>query len=134
MGTRAPGMTFEPRTAVGVPSAFGRVSAPLPPAQGFDKLDHRYRAAMIQHKLADMIHDALRLRGQTLPQFLAAAPPIPGLSPDRQRRMLRGETAAQFADLAFWASVFPKIATDIAEYIGSWPMEQIARREEGAGR
>lgn len=113
-------MAFEPRSVVAIPSAFGRVRSELPPADGFSARDHRYRAAMIQHLVADMVHDGLRLRGETLPQFLAKAPNLPGLSPDRQRRMLRGETGAQFADLAFWASVFPKVAIAVAEYIGSW--------------
>ncbi|WP_404474150.1 hypothetical protein [Microbacterium aerolatum] len=80
---------------------------------------------MVQHLVADMVHDGLRLRGQTLPQFLATAPDVPGLSPDRQRRMLRGETGAQFADLAFWSSVFPKVAVAVAEYIHSWAPPQI---------
>lgn len=114
------GMAFEPRSVVSVPSAFGKVNRRLSPAKDFDERDHRYRAAMIQHRIANMVHAGLRLRGQTLPQFLAAAPNIPGLSPDRQRRMLRGETGAQFADLAFWASVFPPVAMAVAEYISSW--------------
>ncbi|WP_449407129.1 hypothetical protein [Microbacterium maritypicum] len=120
MGERRPGMVFEPRSVVSVPSAFGKVHESIRPAEGFDRTDHRYRAATIQHMIAHMVHTQLRLRGQTLPQFLATAPDVPGFSPDRQRRMLRGETAAQFADLAFWASVFPQVAAGVAEYITSW--------------
>ncbi|WP_141677882.1 hypothetical protein [Microbacterium oleivorans] len=84
---------------------------------------------MVQHLVADMIHDGLRLRGETLPQFLERAPGLPGLSADRQRRMLRGETGAQFADLAFWASVFPTVAVAVARYIESWvpPLSDEAR-------
>lgn len=124
MVRRNPGMAFEPRSVVAVPSAFGRVRDVLPPADGFDERDHRYRAAMVQHRIASMVHDGLRLRGQTLPQFLSAAPKMPGLSADRQRRMLRGETGAQFADLAFWSAEFPKVARAVAKYIGSWAPEQ----------
>lgn len=113
-------MAFEPRSVVKIPSAFGRVRNLLEPADGIDVRDHRYRSAMVQHLVADMIHDGLRLRGETLPQFLAQAPNVPGLSPDRQRRMLRGETGAQFADLAFWSSVFPTVAIAVARYIESW--------------
>lgn len=120
MEDRGPGMAFAPRSVVEVPSAFGRVRNLLPPADGIDANDHRYRSAMVQHLIADMIHDGLRLRGQTLPQFLSTAPDVPGLSPDRQRRMLRGETGAQFADLAFWAAEFPTVAIAVAKYIQSW--------------
>lgn len=117
---RGPGMVFEPRSVVSMPSAFGKVHQSISPAEGIDRRDHRYRAAMIQHLVANTVHTGLRLRGQTLPQFLSTAPDIPGLSPDRQRRMLRGETAAQFADLAFWSSVFPKVAIAVSEYMRSW--------------
>ncbi len=129
MVAKGPGMVFEPRSVVAVPSAFGRVRNLLPPAEGVDVRDHRYRAAMVQHLVADMIHDGLRLRGETLPQFLERAPGLPGLSADRQRRMLRGETGAQFADLAFWASVFPTVAVAVARYIESWvpPLSDEAR-------
>lgn len=120
---RNPGMAFEPRSVVSVPSAFGRVREVLPPAEGFDERDHRYRAAMVQHRIASMVHDGLRLRGQTLPQFLATTRQLPGLSPDRQRRMLRGETGAHFADLAFWSAEFPRVAREVAKYIGSWAPE-----------
>lgn len=103
-----------------VPSAFGRVGRSLQPADGVSVRDHRYRAAMVQHIIANMVLDGIRLRGETLPQFLAKAPDLPGLSPDRQRRLLRGETGAQFADLAFWSAVFPTISTAVAEYMQSW--------------
>lgn len=120
MNERRQGMSFEPRSVVAVPSAFGRVRDAIPPAEGVDARDHRYRAAMIQHLLAHMVHDGLRMRGVTLPQFLATVSDIPGLSPDRMRRMLRGETGAQFADLAFWSSVFPKLPLAAAQYVQSW--------------
>lgn len=120
MAKKRLGMAFEPRRVVAIPSAFGRVRALLPPADGVDASDHRYRSAMVQHLIADMVHDGLRLRGVTLPQFLDAAPDLPGLSPDRQRRLLRGETGAQFADLAFWASEFPAITTAVARYMETW--------------
>lgn len=134
MPGRGPGMAFEPRSVVAVPSAFGRVRKALAPADGFDARDHRYRAAMVQHLVADMVHDGLRLRGQTLPQFLATVSDVPGLSPDRQRRMLRGETGAQFADLAFWSSVFPTVAVAVGKYIDSWAGEQSAPGPSRPGR
>lgn len=124
MSERRQGMAFEPRSVVSVPSAFGRVRDAIPPAEGIDARDHRYRAAMVQHLIADMVHDGLRMRGVTLPQFLASVPDTRGLSPDRMRRMLRGETGAQFADLAFWSTVFPKVAVAVAKYIDSWAPNQ----------
>lgn len=120
MSSRAKGMTFEPRSVVAAPAAFGRVRNLLPPAEGVDEQDHRYRSAMVQHLIATMVHDSLLLRGVTLPQFLAAGPELPGLSPDRQRRVLRGETAAQFADLAYWSSAFPAVVWITSAYIDSW--------------
>ena len=127
---RGPGMAFEPRSVVAVPSAFGRVRDLIPPAEGVDARDHRYRSAMIQHLIAAMIHDGLTLRGETLPQFLARVPSLPGLSSDRQRRMLRGETGAQFSDMAFWSAEFPTVAAAAIKYIESWvpPLSDEIRR------
>ncbi|GAA2895226.1 hypothetical protein GCM10010455_17950 [Microbacterium esteraromaticum] len=130
MAEKRLGMAFEPRSVVAVPLAFGRVGTLLPPADGVGANDHRYRSAMVQHLIADMVHDGLRLRGVTLPQFLDAAPDLPGLSPDRQRRLLRGETGAQFADLAFWASQFPAIATAVARYMETWVPSRAAGQED----
>lgn len=114
------GMAFEPRSVVSAPSAFGRVSTPIPPAEGFDQRDHQYRAAMVQHTMARIIHNALLISEQSLPQFLAGLTHVRGMSPDRVRRMLRGETAAQLADIAFWSAQFPQVALELAVYVRSW--------------
>lgn len=86
---------------------------------------------MVQHLMASMIHHSLRLRGETLPQFLDRVSVVPGTSPDRVRRILRGETAAQLADLAFWSSQFPQIPGALAKFIASWAPEWMTQSEEG---
>lgn len=126
-----PGMAFEPRSVLSVPSAFGRVQVRLSPADGIDADDHRYRASMVQHLVASMIHHSLRLRGETLPQFLTRISETPGTSPDRVRRILRGETAMQLADLAFWSSHFPQIPGALAKHIASWAPKWMTETDGG---
>lgn len=100
--------------------AFGKVSRSIEPAEGVDPADPRYRAAILQHFLARWIRDALGIRGVTPAEFLASVPDAPGLSVDRQRRVLRGETTATYTDLAFWAGHFPFIARQMSAYLASW--------------
>jgi len=114
------GMTFEPRGMVEQREAFGFHSSLLRPASGVEPTDHRYRAAMVQHLMARRIREGLRLRGMNVTSFVQTIGDVPGLSADRVRRMLRGETSATFADLAFWSSEFPAVAKEIAKYVDHW--------------
>lgn len=115
MGRKA-GMSFEPRTMLETPSAFGAVAGDLPPAPGIDPSDHRYRSAIIQHRIARNVHDGLKYAETTLPRFLEEFDGQAGLSLDRQRRVLRGETSATFADFTFWANHFQFVAFDVTRY------------------
>ncbi|MFD4957749.1 hypothetical protein [Microbacterium sp. NPDC058389] len=113
-------MAFEPRSVVSPRSAFGDVSQTLAPVDGVEPTDHRYRGALLQHRLANLVREELRISGTSLPAFLDQIGDLPGLSKDRQRRMLRGESSATYADLAFWAGHFPRIAAQLAAYLASW--------------
>ncbi|WP_417374449.1 hypothetical protein [Glutamicibacter protophormiae] len=117
-------MAFVPRSVFAQPSAFGRVRDGLTPAEGVDPEGHRYRAALLQNTIACVIHERLRLQGASVAAFTSAGGEAHGLSADRVCRMLRGETGAQYADLAFWAMQFPEVAAAASEHILSWiPVE-----------
>lgn len=111
------GMNFEPRSVVASPSAFGTANGDIPPAEGVAATDHRYRSAMIQHRIARNVESGLSVSETSLPRFLANFEGVPGLSLDRQRRVLRGETTATFADLTFWASHLPLVGLYVAQYL-----------------
>ncbi|MCU4673737.1 hypothetical protein ACFQRL_14175 [Microbacterium fluvii] len=99
------------------PGAFGSVAGDVPPAEGIDVTDHRYRSAIIQHRIARNVQDGLRYADKSLPRFLGDFDGQAGLSLDRQRRVLRGETSATFADLTFWAAHFPYVAYYVDDYL-----------------
>lgn len=111
------GMSFEPRSILASPSAFGTANGDIAPAEGVEASDHRYRSAMVQHRIARNVESGLSIRGTSLPRFLEDFEGVPGLSLDRQRRVLRGETTATFADLTFWASHFPLVGLYVAQYL-----------------
>ena len=113
-------MTFEPRSMVEQKDAFGFASGLLRPAPGVAPADHRYRAAMVQHMMARRIREGLRLRAQNVTSFVANIGDVPGMSADRVRRMLRGETSATFADLALWVTEFPDVAKEVIRYVEHW--------------
>lgn len=113
-------MAFQPRSVVREKKAFGETSMRLTPADGIALDDHRFQSAMFQHRLAGLVREWTALRDGGLAGVLERAGDRPGLSLDRQRRWLRGETTATFADLAFWCGEFPVIATRMAEFVAAW--------------
>jgi hypothetical protein len=115
-----PGMTFEPRSMVLRSTEFGSTQGLIRPAEGVAPQDHRYRAAMIQHILARYVNQGVRSRGLSMTTFIASVGDIPGMTADRQRRIMRGETAATFGDFAFWVAEFPKAAVEISKYFEHW--------------
>lgn len=110
-------MNFEPRTLLASPTAFGKVDGDIRPAEGIAASDHRYRSALIQHRISRNVEAALSYSATSLPRFLKEFEGVPGLSLDRQRRVMRGETSATFADLTFWASHFPVVGLFVAQYL-----------------
>ncbi len=123
------GMTFQPRSMVEQPDAFGHTSSLLRPAPGIETTDHRYRAAMVQHVMARRIREGLKLRGQKVTTFVEEIGDVPGASADRVRRLLRGETSATFADLAFWSMEFPTVTKEVVRYLEHWTKATDGARE-----
>lgn len=114
------GTAFEPRSVVRERGAFGKVSGLLEPADGIDPEGHRYRAAMMQHLLANTVREYLMYRDSSVPKHFEKAEGAEGFSADRQQRMMRGETMAQYADIAYWSAESPRVATVLAQYIASF--------------
>lgn len=106
---------FVPRSVLAEPQVFGKNLRVLAPAAGFTAVSPNYRAAVLQHVLSFQIRDAIRSSGRTLPQILEEIPGMTG-SKERHERILRGETMMQLSDIMMWASRFPTIRREVAEF------------------
>jgi hypothetical protein len=114
------GFKFEPRMMVLMPKAFGRSSGPMPPALDVDPLDPRFRAAQLQHRIANAVREEVLEQGSSLEQFLSSMDPVPpGMSYDRVIRIQRGETLMQLADVVTWASAFERVRKIIIDELGA---------------
>lgn len=120
------GMTVEPRKLVATPKAFGWNSEMLPPPLGIDPRGHDYRAAILQHYLARRVREWLKSNSLSVTTFAPTVAHVPGMSADRLRRMLRGETAATFADFTFWVEKNPQIASSVKGLLEAWATEDQA--------
>lgn len=128
------GFAFEPRSVVSQPKAFGKVRGLLTPAEGVDVADARFRAANLQHVLANAVAEQLLLRDLGPAADYNALRRPNGLSADRVRRVFRGETAAQLADITYWATQFPEVGKAVADYIATWGgRASLAAGSHGAG-
>ena len=114
------GFAFEPRSVVAQPRAFGKAASLLTPADGVDPSDPRFRAANLQHVLVRAVSDELVMRDLGTAADFQKDDRSPGLSPDRVRRVFRGETAAQLADIAYWATLFPEVGEAVAQHLSTW--------------
>ncbi|MCR2813031.1 hypothetical protein [Microbacterium sp. zg.Y1084] len=114
-------MNFEPRSMIKDKHAFGRSQMSLDPAEGVDEEDHRYRSAILQHRIATTARDLIQVRYGSIERFAEAHHHIPGMSLDRIRRMLRGETTITFADFALFAVELPFVAKTASRVIETWP-------------
>ena len=113
----AGGFVFEPRKLSRSPKQFGKTSLPLDPAEGVDQVDSRFRAASLQHVIANLVREILLGWDSNLNEFVTKQPnAMPGLGYDRLVRIQRGETMMQLADLFYWSSTFPSVAAVLAEY------------------
>jgi hypothetical protein len=113
----AGGFVFEPRKLSRSPKQFGKTSLPLDPAEGVDQGDPRFRAASLQHVVANLVREMLLGRDSNLNEFVAKQPnTTSSLGYDRLVRIQRGETMMQLADLLYWSSIFPAIAAALADY------------------
>ncbi|MFJ4036891.1 hypothetical protein ACIPVB_02305 [Microbacterium sp. NPDC090007] len=87
---------------------------------------------MLQHLLANAVREAVVMNGTTVNAHIEHANGAEGLSADRQQRLLRGETMAQFADIAYWAGHFPTVALALTRYVTSWHPALGALHDPGA--
>lgn len=114
------GFAFVPRTVVAQPKAFGLAPGPLEPAHDVDTTSERYRAAMLQHVMAVAVRSELLKAEGVSPATFVSRFRDRGLSADRVRRILRGETMAQLTDVMFWMSQLPGVAVAISEQTAEW--------------
>ena len=98
MATRK-GFTFEPRTLTNAPKQFGSISVHLNPAEGVSESDPRFQSAQLQHLLANEVREFLGVHRLDVAWLASTDAGHPGVSVDRMRRMLRGETMMQITDM-----------------------------------
>lgn len=99
---------------ISAPKQFGKSTTEPDPADGTSFDDPRFRAARLQHLVANAAREALLAQGHTLKSFadeLAAegSNPPPGMLYDRLVRIQRGESLMQLADLVSFADRFPQV-------------------------
>jgi hypothetical protein len=104
------GFVFEPRSVAEAPIQFGQTSLALVAKKEVSTASPRYKAAALQHAVANAVREALASRGETLTHFAASMPASDGMSYDRLARIQRGETMMQLTDLFNWAQRFPNVA------------------------
>ncbi|WP_207455461.1 hypothetical protein [Desertivibrio insolitus] len=116
------GFAFEPRKLVANPLAFGKTSRLLPPSPAVSdpEGDPRYAAAMLQHRVVNLVREQLAETGHTLASYIALEPePVRGLNYSRLVRIQRGETMMQLTDLMHWMATFPAIAPAVAAVVSA---------------
>lgn len=101
------GFTFEPRSFVAIPGKFGKQRAPLGARVGVNSQDPRFLAASAQHQLSFLLQEHLRREGRSVTWLASPEAGHPGASVDRVRRMLRGETLMQLADVVLITRLVP---------------------------
>lgn len=117
-GPAAAGFVFEPRKLGKQHAQFGNTSMALLPAEGTDVEDPRWRAAQLQHLVANAVRESLAAEGTNLSAWVRERVSVPGgVSYDRLVRIQRGETMMQLADLFYWAAPF----SAVAELLSSHP-------------
>lgn len=91
----------------------------LTPADGVRDDDPRFRAANLQHVLANAVNEQLLLRDAG-PASDYPRESVTGLSADRIRRVFRGETAATMTDITYWTGEFPEVGEALTDYVRTW--------------
>jgi hypothetical protein len=84
------------------------------PGAGVATNSPRYKAAALQHQVANAVREALAVRGKNLKDFVDARPKEEGMSYDRLVRIQRGETMMQLTDMFNWARLFPSVQLMLA--------------------
>lgn len=109
---------FEPRRMIKTPSQFGKSTSEPKPAAGISDGDPRFRAARLQHLVANAAREGMLEEGYTLKEYVESFP-APGMSYDRLVRIQRGETLMQLADLVNFAALFHQVQ-DLVRSDGAW--------------
>ncbi|WP_206348586.1 hypothetical protein [Leucobacter sp. CX169] len=129
MATRK-GFTFEPRALTDAPKQFGSIKAHLRPAEGVSIADPRFQAALMQHLLANEVREYLGSHQRDVAWFASPEAGHPGVSVDRMRRMLRGETMMQVADMMMITSLVNNASRIVQESVGVDFEEEKLRKHE----
>lgn len=111
---------FKPCDVVLLPKQFGKTSTALVPAEGVASEDPRFRAAQLQHFVANAARESMLAEGHTLKSYVDQLVDVPGMTYERLVRIQRGETLMQIADLMAWAQRFGAVRSLLAD-AGSWP-------------
>ena len=113
-GPRREVWAFAPRSRSAEPTMFGKTSGHLPPKEGVDRQDPNYKAADLQHLVADAVRRGMKT---TLRRYIENdGGYMSELRYDRLIRMQRGEVQMQLPDILIWSSRFPEVASIVAQY------------------
>lgn len=102
-----------------VPGSFGQVSAEIPPRIGVSAENPHYQGALLQHRCVNLAreHIALRYRGD-IQRFVEEEFSKGGVTVDRMRRIMRGETQMLLADLLMLISRIPGATEHAVKWLG----------------
>lgn len=99
---------------ISVPGQFGKSTTEPKPADGTSYEDPRFRAARLQHLVANAAREGMLEQGHSLKSFAddlkaAGSTAPPGMLYDRLVRIQRGESLMQLADLVSFAARFAQV-------------------------
>ena len=116
-GNAARGFVFAPRKLGEQQAQIGNTSMALLSAKGTGTEDPRWRAAQLQHLVANAVRESLAAKGTNLSSWVRQQhSDSGGVNYDRLVRIQRGETMMQLADLFYWVAKFAGVAELLASH------------------
>jgi len=114
------GYVTTPRLFVLHAQLFGQTAERLDPPENILRADPRFRAAQIQHLVANAVREALLAREQSLLDFTKSLTDTDAMSYERLRKIQSGRITMQLADLFAWGSHFPSVQRFLAAESFFW--------------